>query len=106
LRFEGHEWPMMNRPHTRRVLIGLTILALVVLSTAAVAHAHFGPHADADEAHCPLCMAVHNAKDAVVTPIVALHFAAVQMAILAPLTSSIMVFVQPPLRQDRAPPQR
>ena len=104
LRLECREWPMINRSCIRAALIVLTILSLVVLSTAAVAHGHFGPNAAAEESHCPLCMAVHSAKHAVTAPIIALRFTAVQTAVLVSSTSFFIVLAQGPLTQGRAPP--
>jgi hypothetical protein len=94
----------MSNPVIRRVLPVLAILTLVVVSTAAVAHGHLGVQS-VDESHCPLCMAVHSAKSVVITPVVTLCFAAVQTAILVPSKSSAIVFVEPLLIQDRAPPE-
>jgi hypothetical protein len=94
----------MSNPFTRRVSVVLAILALVAVSTAAVAHGHLDANS-ADESHCSLCMAVHAAKQVVITPVVALCFTAVQTDILIPSRSSAIVFVQPLLTQDRAPPE-
>jgi hypothetical protein len=94
----------MSNPFTRRVLVVLAILALVAISTAAIAHGHLDVNS-ADESHCPLCMAVHTAKHAVAAPIITLGFKTVQTAILVPSKSSAIVFIQPLLTQDRAPPQ-
>ena len=94
----------MSNPFTRRVLVVLAILTLVAVSTAAVAHGHLDANS-ADESHCPLCMAVHSAKNVVITPVVTLCFTALQTAILVPSKSSAIVFVQPLLTQDRAPPE-
>jgi hypothetical protein len=93
----------MSDIFTRRVPVVLAILALVVVSTAAVAHGHLDANSS-DKSHCPLCMAVHAAKQAVIIPAVALCFTAVQTGILIPSRSSAIVFVQPLLTQDRAPP--
>ena len=62
---------MTNR-FTRLLLIFVAILALVIVSTAAVAHGHLDANS-ADESHCPLCMALQSAKQAVVAPVS--HFA-------------------------------
>ena len=94
---------MISLP-TRRVLVPLMILAFIVLSTAAVAHGHFGVNS-ADESHCPLCMAVHGAKHAVTAPIVALRFTATETDLLVDSTSLAAVVVQVPLTKDRAPPR-
>jgi hypothetical protein len=93
----------MAKGFTRRLLVLVAILALAAVSTAAVAHGH--PDANSsDESHCPLCMALHCAKQAVVAPIVAICFTPVQADVLAPSGSFAIVFVQPLLTQDRAPP--
>jgi hypothetical protein len=94
---------MTNR-FTRLLLTFVAILALVTVSTAAVAHGHLDANS-ADESHCPLCMALHSAKQAVVAPVVALCFTQVQTGILVPSNSSAVAFVQPLLPQDRAPPR-
>lgn len=94
----------MRNPLTRRVSVVLAMLAFVAVSTAALAHGHLDANSS-DESHCGLCMAVHAAKQAVITPVIALYFAAVQTAILIPSRSSAIVFVQPLLTQDRAPPE-
>jgi Protein of unknown function (DUF2946) len=94
----------MNRPYIRRALIVLAILSLVVLSTAAVAHGHFGANAAADESHCPLCMAVHSAKHAVTAPVSGLLFTAMQTAVVVSLTTFSIVLTKGLLTQGRAPP--
>jgi hypothetical protein len=94
----------MNSPLNRRVLIVLSILALVVISTAAVAHGHLTANS-ADESHCPLCMAVHNAKHAVAAPVATPWFAIVQTAILVSSENIAILSVRPFPTQDRAPPQ-
>jgi hypothetical protein len=95
----------MSWSSTRRILVLLAIVAIVALSTAAVAHAHFGPNAAADESHCPLCMAVHGAKHVVTTPVIGLRFAPVETAVLVPSISFAIFFVQPLPTQGRAPPR-
>lgn len=94
----------MNHPFIRRALVVVAILAFVAISTAAVAHGHLNANS-VNESHCPLCMAVHNAKHAVAAPIATPCFTIVQTAILVPSDSSAISFVQPLLTQDRAPPQ-
>lgn len=71
---------MTNR-FTRLLLIFVAVLALVTVSTATVAYGHLDANS-ADESHCPLCMALHSAKQAVVAPVVALCFTQVRQAIL------------------------
>lgn len=93
---------MTNR-FIRLLLTFVAILALVTVSTAAVAHGHLDANS-ADESHCPLCLALHSAKQAVVAPVVALSFTQVQAGILVPANGSAVAFVQPRLTQDRAPP--
>jgi len=94
---------MTNR-FTRLLLTFVAILALVTVSTAAVAHGHLDANSG-DEAHCPLCMALHCAKQAVVAPVVALCFTPVQADVPTPSGSFAIFFVQPLLTQDRAPPR-
>jgi hypothetical protein len=94
----------MKHFYVRRVLVVLAVLALVAVSTAAVAHGHLDTNC-AHESHCPLCMALHNAKHALVTPIATLCFTTVQAARLVPSKDVAVVFAEPLLTQGRAPPQ-
>jgi Protein of unknown function (DUF2946) len=94
----------MNHSCLRRVIVVLATLAIVAVSTAAVAHGHLDAHS-ADESHCELCMALHNAKHALVTPIATLCFTTVQTASLVASRGVAVILVQPLLTQDRAPPQ-
>ena len=88
---------------TRRLLVILAILALVIISTAAAAHGHV--RTKSDESQCPLCIAVHRAKHVVAAVGVALCFTPVQTAFLVPRTNSAIPFIEPTLTKDRAPPQ-
>jgi len=95
---------IMYRLYLRRVLVVVAVLAVVAVSTAAVAHGH--PHGNsADESHCQLCIALHNAKHALVSPIATLCFTTVHTSSLVPSKDIVVVFAQPRLTQDRAPPQ-
>jgi hypothetical protein len=94
---------LMTQLSIRRVSVSLVIVALLVLSTAAVAHGHLDA-ASADESHCPLCIAVHSAKHAVTPPAVGLSFAQVETAVFAPPAILSLVFAALLLRQGRAPP--
>lgn len=94
----------MSNRFLRQVMIVFAILALVAVSTVAMAHGHLGAKS-ATESHCPLCMAVHNAKHAVAAPVATPCFAIVQTAMVVPSKSTAIRFVQTLLTQDRAPPQ-
>ncbi len=94
----------MTKGFTGRLLALAAILALVAVSTAAVAHGHLDANSAA-ESHCSLCMALHSAKQAVVAPVVVLCFTEVQTGIPAPSGSFAVAFVQQFVTQDRAPPR-
>ena len=94
----------MSRHFIRRVITPLAILALLVLSTAAVAHGHFGA-SSITESHCPLCMVVHGAKYVVTGPVLALRPFVVQSALSDASGQRAIASVQPLLIQDRAPPR-
>jgi hypothetical protein len=94
----------MIDPITRRISVGLTIVTLLAVSTVAVAHGH--PDLNSvDEAHCPLCIAVHRAKQAVTAPVATLCFLVVETPIQVPLKSLLAAFIQPRPAQGRSPPQ-
>jgi hypothetical protein len=93
----------MSQFSIRRLSVLLVILALLVLSTAAVAHGHFGA-TSADESHCPLCMAVHGGKHAVTPPVLGLNFTLVKTAAAAAPKSCSPIFATLLLRQGRSPP--
>jgi hypothetical protein len=92
-----------TRSFACRALVSVAIVALLLLSTAAVAHFHFGADA-ATEAHCPLCMALHNAKHAVTNSILPVVFCPTQTAVLADVAVVAFLFELPLLIQGRAPP--
>lgn len=94
----------MSDSITRRVSVALAVVALLAVSTVAVAHGH-SDLSSADEAHCPLCIAVHRAKHAVAAPVIALCFVALETAIPVPSKTLVVPFVPSCLAQGRAPPQ-
>ena len=94
----------MGKLFTRRALAILAVLAFLTVSTVALTHSH-SDASSVSESHCALCMAVHNATHVVATSIVTLYFSPVQAAFLFPSNTFTISFVQPPLNQDRAPPQ-
>ena len=94
----------MNHFCVRRVLVVLSILAVVVVSTAAVAHDHVDANSD-NEPHCQLCMALHNTKHALATPIAKLCLTIVETTNLVPAKDIALVIAQPLLTQGRSPPQ-
>lgn len=96
---------MVNRFNrlARPVWVLLAILAFLTVSTVALAHGH--PDArSVDESHCAMCLAIHSATHVVVTPVLTLHFTAVQNRFLVPSTSFLLALNWLTLNQDRAPP--
>ena len=94
----------MSNRFLREVIIVFAILALVAVSTVAIAHGHLGSKS-ATESHCPLCVAVHNAKHAIAAPVAKHCLAIVQTAIIVSSKSTAVSFVHALLIQDRAPPR-
>ena len=94
----------MFNPFTRRVLIIVVTLALLTVSTAALAHGHLDTKSS-DESHCAMCLAVHSATHLVGTAIVSLHFTIIQTAVVVRPELSTLAFVESLSNQDRAPPQ-
>jgi len=92
----------MNRI-ARQAFVFVVTLAFLTVSTAALAHGH--PDVNSvNESHCVMCMAAHGATHLVAAPAVALHFAAVQVAVLVSVENVRILFTQQFSVQGRAPP--
>ncbi len=89
---------------TRRTLVVLATLALLVVSTATLAHSH-PDVTSVEQSHCALCLVAHTATHAAVASIVTVQFTPVRAALLIHPKSFGPANVQPSLNQDRAPPQ-
>lgn len=93
---------MRNFLVSRRVIVVLAALALLALSTAAVAHGHLDL-GSVQDSHCVLCMAVHTTH-AVLGPAVTVSCARVQAALCVPLKVWMPAYVESLPTHDRAPP--
>jgi hypothetical protein len=85
------------------MVASLVIVAVMVLSTAAVVHSHVGRNSG-DESHCPLCMAVHSAKHAVAQAALVLFGSSAPVAFVADRPVLAPDVAQLLLIHGRAPP--
>jgi hypothetical protein len=89
---------------TRRALVVLATLALLVVSTATLAHSH-ADVTSVEQSHCALCLVAHTATHAAVASIVTVQFTPVRTALSIHPKSLGPAYVQPSPNQDRGPPQ-
>lgn len=88
---------------TRRAVGLLAAFALLVVSTAAVAHGHLDTK-PVNDSHCVLCMAAHGTTHAVVGPAITIHCAQVQTTLLIVPGNLFFSSAKSLLTHGRAPP--
>lgn len=87
----------------RRGVVLLAAVALLALSTVALAHGHSKLNS-ADDSHCALCMAMHGTRAMVASAVVTLNFTPIQFSTVIRSAGSCPVLVYGSAAQGRAPP--
>ena len=64
----------MHRRFAQRLFAVVVVLTVLGFVTAALAHGH-PPGKSEEDSHCALCMAVHNGRHMLTSPVIALQFA-------------------------------
>ena len=93
----------MNRRFALRTFAIVAAVAVLAFATAALSHGHINQDSQEDS-HCSLCLALHSGKHVLVSPVVALLFTPIQLALLADTDCVVFVSVLSLPAHDRAPP--
>jgi hypothetical protein len=93
----------MYRRLALRSLAIVAAVAVLVFATAALSHGHINQDSQEDS-HCSLCMALHSGKHVLASPVVALQFTPIQLALQADTDCVVFVSGLSLPAHDRAPP--
>jgi hypothetical protein len=93
----------MYRRLALRSLAIVAAVAVLVFATAALSHGHINQDSQEDS-HCSLCMALHSGKHVLASPVVALQFTPIQLALQADTDCVVFLSGLSLPAHDRAPP--
>jgi hypothetical protein len=93
----------MSKRLAHRSLAIVVVAVVLAFTTAALSHGHGNANSQEDS-HCSLCMALHSGKQTLVSPVVALQFTPMRLALRAGSNSLVFVSIAVLPTHGRSPP--